>query len=149
MGPNYSISVSYWMKADYTDVSGDYPFSINDNSNAGELHQRFGSSGHIEVVSSGTSTIFSEYSASPEFTGGNNNTWKHVVITWNTNSSEVKFYLNGSLKTTGSLTLDDQAITKLDIGRRISSPYFTGSLDDFRIYNRILTPSEVTVLYNE
>jgi len=38
--------------------------------------------------------------------------------------------------------------TRLDIGRSGSSNYFNGSLDDVRIYNRALSASEISNLYN-
>ncbi len=54
------------------------------------------------------------------------NTWYHVVITTNT-------------------AINANAV---DIGR-ISSGYFSGSLDDVRFYNRALSATEIKQLYNQ
>ena len=84
-----------------------------------------------------------------------NNTWMHIVfsmlkspVTWNT-------YINGALKTPTTVTgtIRWPANTAYNYCYIAKSnwtgvdAYFKGKIDDFRIYNRALTPEEVRILY--
>lgn len=77
-------------------------------------------------------------------------TWHHVGFTWNPNRG-VEFYVDGRLDSfhpaTASTSIEGNTI--LLVGGWSSSTFtVSGSLDDVRIYNRALSPSEVTQLYN-
>ena len=83
--------------------------------------------------------------------------WTHVVMTWNGGSShnDVEFYLNGTVFTPGGSEndgagnrYDDSTIT-VNIGRNlyISTRVFDGLIDEVRIYNRVLSESEIQELY--
>jgi len=82
------------------------------------------------------------------------NNWYHIVATYD-GISTVKIFVNGVLQaascTTGTCT---GAITPnaadFTIGRpgSYAANYFTGQIDEVRIYDRPITTSEVTALYN-
>ncbi len=81
-------------------------------------------------------------------------TWNHIVGTYD-GVSTLKVYVNGVLVDTqtspGFGTLNSaNAVTKgIGIGDNpLSSSPFNGTLDDVRIYNRALSQSEITTLYN-
>jgi hypothetical protein len=59
------------------------------------------------------------------------------------------FYRNGVFQgtTNNTHTNVSQACLPIWIGRGVGGNYFNGSLDDIGIWNRALTPSEVTTLY--
>ena len=82
------------------------------------------------------------------------NTWYHVAVTWEYPGS-FKLYLNGTLiKNKLSTSLIEPTDQNMIIGciRPSGEPqmrYFYGKLDDIRIYNRILTESEIQLLYHE
>lgn len=73
------------------------------------------------------------------------NTWSHIASTYS-NGVAVKFYVNGveqgsSTSFTGSMT---NTTGLVNIGRRPDdTSYYSGPVDDVRIYNRALTASEV------
>ena len=76
------------------------------------------------------------------------NQWYHVAVTVNVSSGQSMVYVNGVLDATntsgGSAT---PYIGPMNIGAwQNSSRYFTGAMDDFRIYNRVLIASEVQTL---
>ena len=86
----------------------------------------------------------------------NLNTWNNVLLTWDGSSSatNVHIFVNGieaSYTTTqdasGSRTSD--SASNLAIGANIpdQSSGFNGSLDDVRIYNRVLSADEIKRLY--
>lgn len=77
--------------------------------------------------------------------------WKHVVMTYD--SSNVKFYVNGSLTYTSSSISGTTPTNTSDLtlGTRrspsIDSPY-NGMIDEVGFWSRALTSTEVTELYN-
>jgi hypothetical protein len=88
----------------------------------------------------------------------NNNTWYHIAITMTyaasgSATSNVIFYLNGvSILNTSNQYYYPFAITRTSnfIGRSnwSTDPEFFGNVDDFRMYNIVLTASEVQTIYN-
>lgn len=87
------------------------------------------------------------------------NTWTHVAATWdgtigpNTNA---KIYINGTecdfagYNAWGEGTTYSEASLDLSIGSWFdgTGDFFPGKIDDARIYNRVLSPSEIQKLYN-
>ncbi len=83
------------------------------------------------------------------------NTWYHVITTYDGSGTEngIKIYIDGSVvpvssSSSGSYTAMENTSEPLYIGRRNSSPTFSGQIDDVRIYNYALTPTQVKTLYN-
>jgi hypothetical protein len=86
----------------------------------------------------------------------NNGQWHHVAITRNATSGAVQIYIDGVLnasttlgtgakssafKSIGQLSIDAQ-----DGTTRTGGNYFNGQLDEVRVYNQVITSSEVTSL---
>ena len=77
------------------------------------------------------------------------NTWYHVTGVYNAATSELHVYLNGQLDDgtlLGTVTATQQnSSANVNIGRRPGSNSFNlnGRIDDARIYNRALTPTEI------
>ncbi|MFZ2658438.1 MAG: LamG-like jellyroll fold domain-containing protein [Victivallales bacterium] len=77
--------------------------------------------------------------------------WYNIVATYDQNFFKV--YVNGKWEANGGLnpvpagSTDPLFLGASSLGG-IVSDYFNGTLDDVRIYNRALAPSEVTELYN-
>jgi hypothetical protein len=80
----------------------------------------------------------------------NYNTWYHIVATSDNNS--LKVYLNSQIIGSGNISNSQNNTPRTYFGTRDSTVsnggYFNGKLDDIGIWNRALTPSEVTNLYN-
>jgi len=75
------------------------------------------------------------------------NTWYHALITYN--SGSLTLYANGSQSgSTISGTAVLNAGFMFGCGADAGGPYpFSGYIDDFRIYNRILSGSEISAIY--
>jgi|GEM_PF-3460930 len=80
-----------------------------------------------------------------------NNTWQHVVVSYDGIAGSCSIYVNGINyqqgvpSTHGGFDLDDDIkIGQDDAGDR----WFDGSIDDVRIYNRALSAQEVQQLYS-
>jgi len=76
--------------------------------------------------------------------------WNNVTASYSSlNAPNLKLYYNGVLIDT--LTTNNPWIytSQFNIGADIYYPrYFNGDIDDIGIWNRVLTPSEITGLYN-
>ena len=78
------------------------------------------------------------------------NKWAHLIGTYD--GVTMKTYVNGSLVNSSALstTVSDTSNPLLIGGRNSANPlYFTGLIDDVRIYNTALSAEEVQTLYNE
>jgi hypothetical protein len=82
-----------------------------------------------------------------ESTNFPNSTWVHVVGIQDTTNKRLLFYKNGVLSVNQSYTNSNISTTNTFTIGGISQ-YFNGSLDELIIFNRTLSQSEITALYN-
>lgn len=107
-----------------------------------------GSKGQIQFELSDGSTNYAAVSNSASWTSG---TWYHLVATYD--DSTLKMYIDGTLQTvTDSLSGQDAGKNAVDlmIGSHSASPWypFDGTIDEVAVWDRALSQSEVTALYN-
>ncbi len=98
-----------------------------------------------------TSTEVGFFDGSVTFTtttgGFADNAWRHICIVINGSSSE--FFMNGTGDGTFSPTITTSN-DNVNIGSiRDGVASMDGNLDDIRVYNRVLTQAEITILANE
>ena len=89
-----------------------------------------------------------------------NNTWNHLVMTWDKANTTWKAYINGVFDSSLTAAMASTIIyasgsDRTNIGTSNSSPtsgigagIFNGKIDEMYLWNRTLTASEVTTLYN-
>ncbi len=73
--------------------------------------------------------------------------WNHVVASF---SDSIRIYINATLEQTASLPNNQGNAGVLSFGRSLPDvpEYLDGILDDIGIWNRALTPQEITELFN-
>ncbi len=85
------------------------------------------------------------------------NTWHHLALTINRPADTVQVYVDGTLKMTGTGTqfhadfTDNRAMYIGAPGTKIASEmwwHFRGNIDDFRVYDEVLTQTEITGIIN-
>ena len=103
--------------------------------------------------------FFKEAGASPLWVQAVNNSveygeWQHVVVTWDgsATATNVHLYKNGvelgyQLQQNGSAISSDAALPLLIGGAQDGSRVFDGSIDEVRLYSRVLSQSEILSLY--
>ncbi len=77
--------------------------------------------------------------------------WEHVVVTISFITNQMKIYVDGQIKQTDTITVtkNNSSWTSAFIGQYTGGVRrFSGSLDDIRVYDRILSDQEVTELYD-
>jgi hypothetical protein len=119
-------------------TSGTTPFLFSGSNNTTNGY-------HIQNIDCGVQTQLGRANEA-----SNLNTWTHVVAVYN--GTDIKIYVNDILKFTNPSTGNISASTgDLTIGRATfgNGHYAIGSIDDLRIYNEALSPTDVTALYNE
>lgn len=77
--------------------------------------------------------------------------WYMLTVTYNGSDSKLSIYVNGDLKTSPTATWSPRPVSKFTfktIGSG-SSRYFDGKLSDVKIYDRVLSNTEVQSLYDQ
>jgi len=107
------------------------------------------------IINSGPFIAVANGSAPESGFGGGTlslNQWQYVVGTWNTNRT-YKTYINGSLVSTGTQTGDGYNTIGASLFRvggqaQGENRYFNGRISITRIYNKVLSDSEILQNYN-
>src|SRR5215469_15608329 len=74
------------------------------------------------------------------------NTWCHFFVTVDTTSHVMTFYMNGV--SAGTASISSLGNVTQNSSMAVGSAHYSGSLDDCRVYNRLLSAAEVARLYN-
>jgi hypothetical protein len=119
----------------------------NDGGGPVYLRADAGSGRAVELRSNASPFIWAgDYGGMSSDTEITLDTWHHIVATFA--DSDWKFYLDGTL--TGTKTSHSSPIALLQrIRLGLAFDGFTGQVADFRIYDSILSQSEVSAMYNE
>jgi hypothetical protein len=144
-----TVSVSFWLKLN--SITGeDYVLDVYDEASAArgyaistdasnKIKFRAWNNNFAEVLSSSTLSL---------------NTWYYIAMVATQTSASI--YINGSLDNSGSLNgFSFQAQQSTSIGAYRGTvgggpiAFLDGSLDQVRIFNRVLRPYEIEALYTE
>jgi len=146
------LSVSLW----FNSTSNDSPIGLFSARGATSPSVRFiitlnrNASGDGTIgLDSGSSTnfiILGTYDG--DYNDGN---WHHVVASINYTTKDFIVYIDGVSRISGnnSSISTSHSIDKVYLGSNYSSQYLNGKIDQVRIFNKALSSSEVTSLYNE
>ena len=147
------FTFSAWVRVDYNNIGGMTLMGLSNGSNQDNIILLNKDQGQARISLNDTASGSEETNTSPFYSVGQ---WVHLLVTMNdggANASTVKFYRDGSLFHTSSADLSPPLVktrTKQFIGRSTNDlKYFQGDLDDLRLYDVVLTDSEITTLYGE
>jgi len=145
-----------------TDVCS-YEFWINAASHTSDIMSKWDAAATRGMVVSLNNTVFyfalatsaTNYMLVQTSKTVANSNWHHVVITYNGTSlaSGVLLYIDGAVDALPTVLHDNLNGTILNavnfyIAKNGNLGYFTGKLDEVVVYNRVLTPTEITGRYN-
>ncbi len=74
----------------------------------------------------------------------NDGNWHHLAAT--SDGSEVKLYVNGKLEQTYSEVLTT-GVANLNVGSGAGANFWDGQIDDFRVYDSVLTQEQIEALF--
>ena len=141
--PSGDFSISLWIKPNSTGFQ--FPFSRGGfTSNAISCYVITGDLRFI-IANNSTYTVLQ--------TGLNYasiGVWYNMVLTKSATDNLYRFYVNNTLIQSQTITVNPTFINDtMYFGRRAGgSNYYNGILDEVALFNRGLTPTEVTELYN-
>jgi trimeric autotransporter adhesin len=139
------ISVSFWINVTWPDTGNYFNYIIlgNDFGVYYSYDTASPSDHYIKfvIIRAGSGVNNAQADIDP-------NSWVHVTGVYD--GTDIKLYINGSLATTTNWpgTIDDPS-RNLTIGQYPGhGASLDGSIDDLRIYDRVLTVPEITEIYN-
>ena len=144
-------TIGTWIKT--TQAPTDNTQIIQRDDPYGRVWQfRMNSSGFLETIFFNTSQI--PGFATSTTTRINDGNWHYIAATWD--GTTIKNYIDGVVDGTGSFSGSlSTASAIIQIGSPNTAfplwtggPYFSGLLNDVRFYNRALSTTEITALYN-
>ena len=139
------VTISAWIKTSTTMSDNDI---VSRGSGGGIPYT-------LRIVNDKLRFIISDGTNSPyvdSTTSSNTGNWIHVVGVRNTAQDKLYIFFNGKLENsaTDTTTGSTASSTDSDIGQRVSGGNrYTGLLDELKIYNQALTPSQINLLYNQ
>jgi len=159
------VSVPHQSNIDFTDEDFSYSFWVKLSSQSGRVLVKGTSSGGCGAGKR-YEVIYNAIVADLEFYIDDNvvktgigsdtleqNKWYHAVYTRNTATNEINIYIDGVLQSQSPATDGTGSISNnCDLYFGSNNPVGNHpimQLDDFRIYNRILSAQEIQGLYNE
>jgi hypothetical protein len=148
-GSNGNVTNMFWANAH--NIS---KFNMVSSALGGVTYISFGNSGRPGKIISRTYAFNgTEYTARSFYSNSvfSNDTWVHVALTIDGTSEEAKIYINGNLDAVQQKTrLIKGPYPPSNIGIFMSEAVtcFNGSIDDFRIYNRTLSATEIKKVYD-
>jgi hypothetical protein len=137
-------SFSWWWKPNTSGTTVHFLFE-GDVENTYGVHTGGGAGTlGLRVLTKNTSNVSTLLDVSNAYTTG---VWQHHTVT--IGGGKIKLYRNGSQigSTTYSGTL--ASCNSFQIGKRATSYYYSGSIDQFRVLNKVLDGDEVWKIYAE
>jgi hypothetical protein len=140
-------TVSLWVKGTNTSIVGLFSARAGDNRVNMIIALSAASAGDITIDSGNGSSFVRLISVAGTY---NDNLWHHIVCSVNTATTAYMLYIDNVLKANSTNAgIGATTIDKISLGKNYSTQFLTGSIDQVRIFNRALTGTEVTALYNE
>ena len=140
-------TIAFWMQSSNVTINGNEVmlFDRRDNTGGDVIYQAL--DGHLANQARSSGTVNAQTTGSLVA----DNKWHHVAYVYDqTAGGSISFYIDGALDTTkaNSQPWAWSPGEELEIGLSHDSYWsgYSGFLDEFRIYNRVLTPSEIAQL---
>ncbi len=152
--PGNDFTISLWYKSDNATQSRQTFFNTEPHQQISVGYNWFGDGSYDIALNDGTSWNICSNAANGLDTFFVNSSitatnWNHFTMTYD--GTTWNSYINSNMVNSCNTGTPTSAISDLFFGSISVGPqsFFVGLLDDIRIYNRAITPSEVTILFNE
>jgi hypothetical protein len=150
LNPQTAMTITFWMKPSQSKVARiiNKWCSTGPNADSGQAYAIYQNNNNLCFLVNGKNATDHEICGTKVITDGN---WYFVVGTADNNggANNQKLYVNGVIdnqKTSNNITA--YTLVNLQIGGSTNGYPFNGSIADVRVYNRSLSATEISALYN-
>jgi hypothetical protein len=139
-------SVCLWVKTTQADTGMIFYGTSGSGGNGfggeDELHINMMGDGGIEFYIEG-----GDNDVNPEASAVNDDVWHHITATWDINA-DAKLYVDGGDPVSIPHTANEFNLSgTIRLGRPVSRErFYTGLIDDVRVYNYVLSPDEIAII---
>jgi hypothetical protein len=148
--PEDAISISVWVKSHHAKTQSLFQLANNSQTNRVLVHMHWQNPKNTYWD---YGNIFDNGRLHCDVDSSKLNVWEHYVFVGETSSNKLEIYMNGNLvcskynaKATFMQTITDFWIGGGAVPGNIA--FFSGIIDDFGIWNRVLSQNEIIGLYN-
>lgn len=151
------LSITFWAKVDHN--SGDHDFFVKgDHTTFQPILIWFDNSvGPSDVGTGNTDTVSAlvydgatqHWVAAPSGTLANTD-WNHITVVISPTTGDLSIYVNGELEITNNKAWNgvQASADQVRLGSDVNQTYLlNGAMDDVRIYNKVLSASEIREIY--
>ena len=145
-----SWSIAFWIKTTQTSPTGNQWYLGNGlvDGEVGGITDDFGVSYLNNKVAFGVGNADTTIQSTSTINSGN---WVHVACTRDSLTGQMKVYINGTLETTGTGPTGTKNVPgTLHFGNlQTNINYFSGSIDQVKIYKSVISAADIAALANE
>jgi len=135
-----TYSISFWMKPTSFPTAGYAALFSNSNGNNG-FTLGLDNVGHPVYINHFTNVTTTAYITVAS------NKWSQVIWQYDNVKLQLMLYLNGQLvQKWSNIPAPTKATTQLYIGNNYNNRHFVGSMDEFNIYGKLITPRSIAAL---
>lgn len=145
-----SLSVSFWMRTNTTKSPGGALYIIDSGAGTADRRGFYCSTnqGVLNCAIKHATTIYQVSATNAVPLGA----WKHVTLTFDQAQEQLKLYVDGTLSASGTkaaLSSSYYPVPSSVIGAtNLQTLSFNGTLDEVVVWNRALTSSEASAIFN-
>lgn len=150
-----NMSFSAWVKGDTMSTTGViFNLRVGTSSDNHIICMYHGSGNNLRFTAKfdGTAEVCADGTLASVATGGSfeNGGWHHLAGTISHGETQIDFWINGTKVDSQNIAQTLQgAVSTLTVGSNTSgAALWNGKIDEFAIWNRVLTGTEITSLYN-
>jgi hypothetical protein len=152
------LTVAFWAKVDNT--TGDYDFFVKGNHTTFEpiiiwFDDLVGGVADLGASNVNTISVLVYDGTTQHWVSAPNNAiataeWNHIAVVISPATGDLSIYVNGELEATNNKAWNgiEASADQLHLGSDVDQTYeLDGCMDDIRIYNKVLTASEIREIY--
>lgn len=154
---DYSLTMVGWLKRESTGsdmiLASKYAFGTGINDRAYRF--QLTSDNKLRLIVSPDGAYLDDYSVIGGASLTSTSTWYHVAAVFDADAQALKLYLNGNLDADKAVSYNTvfQSTAPFMLGANLSdgaaAQTFDGLLDEWRVYNRVLSQSEIQTLMSQ
>ena len=149
IGASNDLTVALWVKVERDDGYPEPVKKLPATGTAGwEFLLRPSTENHTIIFRVGSAENYGGWGSECQDTNGYTvGQWVHLAATFNSSTHTAKLYIDGQLRATKT-GITDRTTNTQTTGLTLGGGFFSGSLDEFAVWDRVLIDSEIEDVYD-